>query len=89
MQAGTPINKGPRRPLSPYIFFSQEKRKELKKQNPDWSSGQIMKQVSILWQKMSNEEKQKFQELSKEDRNRYDTQREEFTHKKEEEGAFN
>jgi len=43
------VNKGPRRPLSPYIFFSQEKRKELKKEHPDWNSSQIMKQVSLLW----------------------------------------
>jgi hypothetical protein len=30
--------KGPRRPLSPYIFFSQLKRKDLKKEHPDWNS---------------------------------------------------
>ena len=44
-----------------------------------------MKQVSILWQRMSNEDKQKFQVLSKEDRTRYENEREEFAHKKEEE----
>ena len=32
------VNKGPRRPLSPYIFFSQEKRKDLKKEHPEWTS---------------------------------------------------
>lgn len=49
LEAGGPINKGPRRPLSPYIFFSQEKRKELKALHPSWTSTQIMKQVSTLW----------------------------------------
>ena len=37
------VTKVPRRPLSPYIFFSQEKRKELKRLHPEWSSGQVMK----------------------------------------------
>lgn len=34
---------------------------------------------------MSNEEKEKFQELSKDDRQRYEQERTEFVHKKEEE----
>ena len=42
-QSTAQVNKGPRRPLSPYIFFSQEKRKELKKIHPEWNSSQIMK----------------------------------------------
>lgn len=36
---------------------------------------------------MPNDEKEKFQILSKEDRNRYENQREEFTQKKEVEGG--
>lgn len=79
------VNKGPRRPLSPYIFFSQEKRKELKKEHPEWNSSQIMKQVSILWQKMSPEEKRDFQEQSKKDRERYENERVDFVSKKEDE----
>ncbi|CDW73455.1 UNKNOWN [Stylonychia lemnae] len=78
------VNKGPRRPLSPYIFFSQEKRKELKKEHPDWNSTQIMKQVSVLWQRMSAEQKRDFQEQSKKDRERYENERSDFVAKKEE-----
>jgi hypothetical protein len=56
-----PISTGaalpPKRPLSPYIFYSQEKRKELKEQHPDWNSAQIMKQVSVIWAKMPAQEK--------------------------------
>jgi hypothetical protein len=54
------LKSAPRRPLSPYIFFSQEKRKELKKEHPEWNSAQIMKQVSILWQRMPSKEKKEF-----------------------------
>ena len=44
--------KAPRKPLSPYIFFSQEKRKEIKKSEEGSNLGsnltakQIMKMVS-------------------------------------------
>lgn len=44
-----------------------------------------MKQVSILWQKMSAEEKRDFQEQSKKDRVRYEVERTDFAAKKEEE----
>jgi hypothetical protein len=81
-------NKGPRRPLSPYIFFSQEKRKELKKEHPEWNSQQIMKMVSSLWQKMSNEDKTNFQEQSKLDRDRYDNERQDFINKRAEDREF-
>ena len=41
-------NKPPRKPLSPYIFFSQEKRKVIKKER-NLSAKQIMKLVSKYW----------------------------------------
>ena len=40
--------KQPRKPLSPYIFFSQEMRKTIKKEN-NLSAKAIMKQVSKSW----------------------------------------
>lgn len=36
----------PKKPLSAYIFFSQEFRERLKNQHPDWTSQEIMKNVS-------------------------------------------
>ncbi len=58
----------PKRPLSPYIFFSQEvrpfeyanylqQRKILKTQHPHWSTKQVMRIISQNWQKMSKDEK--------------------------------
>jgi hypothetical protein len=41
--------KAPRKPLSPYIFYSQEKRKIIKKENPKLTAKQIMKLVSKSW----------------------------------------
>ena len=41
-----------------------------------------MKQVSILWQRMSTKEKLEFQEQSKKDRERYEAERLDFIHKR-------
>lgn len=82
MNIVTPLRKCPRRPLSPYIFFSQEKRKDLKHNHPEWNSRQIMKQVSIIWSRMDLEKKTEYQELSHKDRDRYEIERIEFTRQK-------
>jgi len=44
-----------------------------------------MKQVSVLWQRMTTEEKKNFQEQSKKDRERYENERTEFVIKKQDE----
>jgi hypothetical protein len=46
--------KPPRKPLSPYIFFSQEKRKDIKKIQKNLTAKQIMKLVSKYWQEIKD-----------------------------------
>jgi hypothetical protein len=36
----------PKKPLSAYIFYSQEQRDLLKKEHPHYSTREVMKQVS-------------------------------------------
>ena len=64
--------KQPRKPLSPYIFFSQEKRKEIKRNNKV-SAKAIMKQVSKCWQDIKNDKirTEKYEYLSLRDREAY------------------
>lgn len=47
--------KPPRKPLSPYLFFSQERRKVIKQQKPELNAKQIMRIVSKEWQEISEE----------------------------------
>tara|TARA_B110000285_G_C15018103_1_gene560100 strand:+ start:338 stop:667 length:330 start_codon:yes stop_codon:yes gene_type:complete len=65
-------NRPPRKPLSPYIFFSQEKRKEIKAQK-NLSAKQIMKMVSKHWQdvKENKDITEKYEYLSLRDRELY------------------
>ncbi|TNV81393.1 hypothetical protein FGO68_gene3395 [Halteria grandinella] len=61
----------PKRPLSPYIYFSQTQRKILKNLHPTWQTRQVMRVINQKWKRMSKQEKQDYQLLSDEDRRRY------------------
>eukprot|EP00347_Sterkiella_histriomuscorum_P019545 403341223 len=65
----------PKRPLSPYIFFSQEQRKILKGTHPNWSTKQIMRVVSTKWKQMSDDQKNGYKVLSDSDRRRFDQEK--------------
>jgi len=42
----------PKRPLSPFIFYSQEARRRIKLEHPQLHSKEIMKQVQKSWRAM-------------------------------------
>ena len=65
----------PKRPLSPFIFFSQEQRKILKTKNQQWSTKQVMKHLQKAWRNMTATQTQKYRDMSDLDRNRYDRHR--------------
>ena len=65
--------KPPRKPLSPYLFFSQERRKVIKSKKPELNAKQIMRIVSKEWQEISEErDKEVYEYLSLRDRELYD-----------------
>ena len=49
--------KGPKRPLSAYMFFSQDWRERVKAENPDASFGEIGKLLGARWKELDDEEK--------------------------------
>ena len=68
----------PKRPLSPFIFFSQEARKEIKKDNPNFNSKQVMKQVQRRWQSLTKEEQGRYRCQSNLNRAEYETKKRKF-----------
>ena len=62
----------PRKPLSAYIFFSQEAREKYKSENPKLQNGNIMKEISNRWSAMSKEERELYTTAAKEDKARYE-----------------
>jgi hypothetical protein len=47
----------PKKPLSAYIFYSQEQRDLLKKEHPHLSTRDVMLQVSIQWAALNKSER--------------------------------
>ena len=62
----------PKRPPSSYLLFSQEERLKVKAENPSFSIGECSKELGQRWAVMSPEEKQRFQELADQARQKYD-----------------
>lgn len=68
----------PKRPLSAYMFFSKEKRLDIKKQNPEMKLGDISKIVGKSWKIISEDDKKKYNKMSDNDKTRYNKQMEEY-----------
>ena len=62
----------PKRPPSSYFLFSQEERLKVKAENPSFSIGECSKELGQRWAVLSPEEKQRFQELADQARQKYD-----------------
>ncbi|KAI7885605.1 hypothetical protein K492DRAFT_141417 [Lichtheimia hyalospora FSU 10163] len=67
--------KGPKRSLSAYMFFSQDKRASVKEENPDASFGQIGKILGQKWKEMSDEEKKPYNDQAAKDKQRYEREK--------------
>ena len=72
------MSSAPKRPLSPFIFYSQDARRIIKKENPGLHSKLIMKQVQKNWRAMSEEQKEFYKDQSKINRNEYEHKRRTF-----------
>ncbi|KAF7731699.1 Non-histone chromosomal protein 6 [Apophysomyces ossiformis] len=66
---------GPKRGLSAYMFFSQEKRQEVKDENPEATFGQIGKILGEKWKGMTDEQKKPYVEKAEADKKRYEDEK--------------
>lgn len=75
----TPASENkPKKPLSAYIYFSQEFREIIKQRYPYLTVLQIMKAVSYRWSKLSKDQKAPFEQIANEDKMRYDKEVSQF-----------
>lgn len=58
------------RALSAYNFFMKDKRKEILEEKPDTDNKEIMRIVSKMWKEVSEDEKEKYNQLAAEDKKR-------------------
>ena len=66
-----PKKTGPKKPKSGFMFFSQERRKTLKEEQPSVSITDASKIIGAEWKKLNEEERRHYEESAQKDRERY------------------
>jgi HMG (high mobility group) box len=61
----------PKKPLTSFMLFSNEVRSQIKKENPDMTFGELGKKIGELFRALSNEKKQKYEDMAKREKERY------------------
>jgi len=64
-----------KKPLSAYLFFCQDKRKEIQENNPGKRMGDISKILGNMWKELTEIEKLKYNDQREEDVERYENER--------------
>ena len=77
----------PKRALSAYIFFCQDKRDEVKKKNPTLKSSEIMSELGKMWKSLSDKKKKPFEKLADDDKKRYSEEMKSYVPTEEEKAA--
>ncbi|XP_076042509.1 uncharacterized protein LOC143026280 [Oratosquilla oratoria] len=62
----------PKRALSAFFYYANEERARVRAANPDFSVGEVAKELGRQWNELTEDRKVKFERLAEEDRARYD-----------------
>jgi len=68
----------PKRALSGYMFFNAAMRSTVVEQNPDAAPKDILKLLAEAWKSADAETQEKYKQLAKDDKQRYEKQKAEF-----------
>ena len=61
----------PKRGLTAFMFYSAERRPEIKIADPDLASGEVAKQIGVEWREFKDAKKVQYQKKSDKDKARY------------------
>merc|ERR1712128_71055 len=64
--------KKPKRALSAFFYYAGEERTKVRTANPDFSVGEVAKELGRQWNELTSETKAPFEKQASEDRARYD-----------------
>ncbi|CAD5215871.1 unnamed protein product [Bursaphelenchus xylophilus] len=62
----------PKKALSAFFFFSNEKRPQVQAEHPEWKVGQIAQELGKYWKNLTEEERQVYERKAADDKARYD-----------------
>lgn len=77
-----------KRPTTSFFQFIQDKRPEIMKRDPKPNITEVTKIASEMWNKLSDSDRKKYEDLYKKDKERYNKEREEAYEKAKEEGRL-
>ena len=66
-----------KRPRSSYAFFMKDIREKIAAQSPDKNPRELMTDIAAAWKSLPEEERQKYQKMAEDDRERYIREKEE------------
>ncbi|OMJ95988.1 hypothetical protein SteCoe_552 [Stentor coeruleus] len=69
---------GPKRSSSAFMFFSQDRRKSLKEEQPTLKITEASVLIGAEWKKLTDAEKEPYAKLAKEDKERYEREKESY-----------
>ena len=72
----------PKRPISAYFFYNQERREQLKKEKPELDNKELIKVMSEEWNKLTDAQKKPYVQKAEDDKKRYNQEMEEYNKKK-------
>ena len=61
----------PKQPLSGYVHFLNERRESVRGENPEITFSELSKKLAAEWSALPEEEKLKYNEFAKKDKDRY------------------
>jgi hypothetical protein len=70
--------KAPKKARSAYTYYLEESHARIKVSNPDAPFGAISKQISAEWKAMSDAQKRRYEELSRQDKLRFSEEKSEY-----------
>lgn len=71
-------HRAPKKGLNPYMFFSRERVKEIRAQNPDIQQKDALRMATAQWKTMSDHEKRPYLEMAEKDKIRHQEEMAEF-----------
>jgi high mobility group protein B2 len=72
-------SKAPKKPKSAYILFCMDMRESVKEQNPNMKATEITSKLGDMWNKLSDDKKEKYAHQASADKERYSTAMETYT----------
>jgi hypothetical protein len=77
----------PKKTKSAYLFFCEDKRPQVKKENPEAKAVEVLKILGAMWKALSDKKKEKYQAMSAQDKERYAKAKEDYKRPSDEELA--